>query len=565
MDVLAARRERQFPLYAGWSTVVKSLPAEVAAPLRPALLVLLAGGGLLLVIACGNVANLLLARAAGRGREIATRAALGASAGRLVRQVLTESTLLTLAGGLCGLGAAAVGSRVLVRFLPEIAPRWQEVGVDLRVALLTLGLALASGLASGVVPAFRLARADLRSGLHEGGGGASLGWRGNRAAGLLAVTQLALSFVLLVGAGLLVRSFWRLTHVDPGFDPEGVLTLRVELPKSQYPEARQRAAFFARAQDRLRALPGVERAGAVSSLPLAGSTNFSLIKIPGRQTSDRDFAPFYAVTPGYLETLRIRLTAGRTLDERDRAAIVVSESLARQYFPGEDPIGKTLLLGGSQDPGRRIVGVVGDVRARGLESAGDAAIYGLYEQSPATAMSFCLRASAGRVDPVRLIPAARQAILGIDPRQPVDAVGTLDQVVRDSVADHRLALFALSTFAGLALVLATVGIYGVLSHRVGRATREIGVRVALGAEGQHVVRLVGGYAARMLAPGLLLGAAAAFAASRLLASQLFGVSRSDALTYAGAAALLTVMALLACLAPARRAARVDPRAALAEE
>jgi putative ABC transport system permease protein len=583
LDVLAARRERRFarrfPIDAGWSTVVRSLPEEVAAPLRPALLVLLAGAGLLLVIACGNVANLLLARAAGRGREIATRAALGASAGRLIRQILTESTVLTLAGGLSGLATAALGSHALVRFLPDIsyiagiAPRFREAGVDLRVALVTLSLALASGLVSGLAPAFRLAGADLRSGLQAATGG---GWRRSRAAGLLAMTQLSLSFVLLVGAGLLVHSFWRLTHVDPGFRPEGVLTLRVELPKSQYGQTHERAAFFAAALDRLRALPGVERAGAVSSLPLGGASNFFRFTLPGRPAAAADsnapnVAPFYSVTPGYLETLRIRLTAGRLLEERDRATspgaphpIVVSEAFARQYFPGEDPLGGTLLFGGEKAPSR-IVGILGDVRAQGLATEGGPAIYGLYEQSPAAAMTFCLRSRLDRLDPLALVPAARQAILGIDPRQPVDAIATLDQVVRDSVADSRLALTALSLFAGLAAVLATVGIYSLLSHLVGRATREIGVRVALGAERRHVVRLVTGYGFRVLAPGLAAGALAAYAASRLLASQLFGVSRADAVTYAGAAALLTVLALLACLAPALRAARVDPREALAAE
>jgi predicted permease len=485
---------------------------------------------------------------------------LGASAGRLVRQILTESTLLTLAGGLLGLAAAALGSRALVHLLPDLAPRWREVGVDLPVALATLGLALASGLVSGLAPAFRLARTDLRASLHEGSGGASLGWRRNRAVGLLAVAQLALSFVLLVGAGLLVRSFWLLTHVDPGFAPEGVLTLRVELPRSQYPEGRQRAAFFAAALERLRALPGVASAGAASTLPLSGAWNLTEVKVPGRPASDQDFTIFSAVTPGYLETLKMRLAAGRTLSDRDRSAIVVSRSLAHRYFPGEDPLGKTLRLGSSPDaPQSRIVGVVEDVRARGLESAGGPAVYGLVEPP---AMTFCLRT---RLDPLQLAPAARRAILAVDPRQPVDAIAPLDQVLRDSVADHQLALFALSGFAALALVLATVGIYGVLSHGVARATREIGVRLALGAERRHLVGLVSAYTAQVLAPGLALGAGLAFAASRLLASQLFGISRADAPTYVGAAVLLTVLAVAACFAPARRAARVDPRAALAEE
>jgi putative ABC transport system permease protein len=568
MDLLGARLAAGDPAGAGWSWEVEGLAARTAAPLRPALLVLLAGGGLLLAIACGNVANLLLAKAAGRDREVATRAALGAGAGRLVRQVLAESTALTLLGGLSGLGAAALGCRLLVRVTPDLGPRWQEVGVDVRVALLTLGLALASGLAAGLPPALRLARADLRAGLHGGGAGTSLGWRRNRALSLLGILQVALSFVLLTGAGLLVRSFWRLTHVDPGFAPAGVLTLRVDLPRSQYPEGFARAAFFARALDRLRALPGVLSAGAASTLPLSGSTNLSALAIPGRPASDHDFVPFTGVTPGYFETLRIGLAAGRFFTEGDRAvspaaphAILVSESLAERSFPGEDPVGKTVHLGKEGLPAR-IVGVAKDVRAQGLEETGGPAIYGLSEQAPGTSMSFCLRTGG---DPLKLAAAARRAILDIDPRQPVDAVATLEQIVRDSVADHRLALLALATFAGLAVVLATVGIYGLLSHLVGQAIRELGIRAALGAGRRHLFGLVAAYAAGIAVPGLLAGATAAYAASRLLASQLYGVSRGDAVTYAGAAVLLGALAVLAALAPARRAARVAPAVALAED
>jgi putative ABC transport system permease protein len=568
MDVISARLARQYPdSNEGWSAALESLQDQVTAPLRAAILVLLAAGGLLLAIACGNVANLLLARAASRGREIAVRAALGAGRGRLAGQLLTESVALAVAGGALGLALAALGTRLLARSVPELVPRWKAIGVDLRVALFAFTLALLCGLAAGLAPALRLARADLRQGLSEGGARASLGWRRNRLASLLAVVQIALSFVLLSGAGLLVRSFSHLSRVDPGFDPANVLTFRLEIPRDRYATDAQRVAFFTQAAERLRAIPGVLRAGAISSLPLAGSNDFVAWKVPGRPASDRDFVPFYTVIPGYFETLGVPVPRGRRLDERDRSAspptVILSAALAASAFPGEDPVGKTILLGSPpQAETCRVAGVAADVRAQDLASPGDAALYGLIDQSPVSAMSFCLRTQS---DPLKVVPAVRRVIAGLDPLEPVDAVATMDQVVRDSVADRRLPLLVMMGFATAALALALVGIYGVLSYTVGRATREIGVRVALGARPRDVRRLVLQYGVLMLLPGLLAGVAAALAASRLLASQLFGIAGSDPLTYGLVALLLAAMVLAACLAPARRATRVDPAVTLARE
>jgi putative ABC transport system permease protein len=567
MDVLSARLAQQYPeTNAGWSAVVQSLTEQVAAPLRDAVRVLLAAGGLLLAIACGNVANLLLARAASRNREIAVRACLGAGGGRLAGQLLTESLILAAGGGALGLALAAGAARLLTHSIPQIVPRWKEIGVDLRVALFACALALLCGLATGLVPALRLARADPGAGLREGGSRASLGWRRNKLASLLVTVQIALSFVLLAGGALLVGSFSRLSRIDPGFTAANVLTFRIEVPRDRYAEDAQRVDFFARTVERLHALPGVVRAGAISSLPLAGANDYVAWKVPKRPASDRDFVPLYAVTPGYFETLGVPILRGRAFDERDRAAVppavILSAALAAVAFPGEDPVGQTILLGSPQALPFRVAGVVADVRTQDLSAPGEPALYSLIDGAPVGALSFCLRT---RRDPLELAPAVRRAVAELDPQVPVDSLATLDQVVRDSVAGRRLPLVVMGGFAVAALVLALVGIYGVLSHTVGRAAREIGVRVALGARPGDIWRLVLAYVARVLLPGLVAGAGAALAGRRLLASQLFGISGSDPLTYALVALLLAAMALAACLGPTRRAARVDPAVALTRD
>ncbi|HEY0555569.1 MAG TPA: ABC transporter permease [Thermoanaerobaculia bacterium] len=560
MDLISSRLAGQYPASdGGWSAQVMSLEREVTEPLRPAVLVLTVAGVLLLLVVCGNFANLLLARASGRRGEVACRAALGESTGRLVRQLLTESVVLSLAGGALGLGLAPLATRAMARLSLDLAPRWKELAIDWRVAAVTLSLALASGLVAGLAPVFQLRRVNLRAQLSESGRGTSIGWRRNRLTGLLVVVQVAFSFVLLAGAGLLIRSFYGLMRVDPGFDSRQVVTLSMARPRDESPA--RRVAFFAAAVERLRALPGVERAGASSGLPLGGTSNFTAFRIPGRPATDKDAAPFYAVTPEYLETMRIPLKSGRYFAEGDRAgappATLVSEEMAKRFFPGENPVGRELLIGGPEQlTSTRIVGVVGNVRDKALDFEGGPVIYSLHDQTPLAAMSLCVRT---RAQPVPLIPAIRRAIHEVDANQPLDSVATMDQLVLDSVADRRLALLVLGVFGIVALVLAVTGVYGLLVSTVSSATREIGLRVAFGAEPRHILRLVLTYAALVLGPGLLLGLGASLAATRLLSAQLFGISNADPATYLAVAVLLIALALLACQAPARRAARVDPR------
>src|SRR6185312_11272209 len=515
-------------------------------------------GVLLLIVVCGNFANLLLARAAVRRREVACRAALGESTGRLVRRLLTESVMLSLAGGALGLGLAPLATRAMARLNLDLAPRWKELTIDWRVAALTLGLALVSGLVASLAPVFDLRRVSLLAHLSESGRGTSIGWRRNRLASFLVVVQVAFSFVLLAGTGLLIRSFYSLMHVDPGFDSRHVITLSVTRPQEDKPA--QRVAFFEAALERLRALPGVEHAGASSGLPFGGTNSLTAFKIPGRPATDRDAAPFYSVTPDYFETMKIPLKAGRYFEEKDRSgnpqATIVSQEMARRFFPGENPIGRQLLLGGPSFTTTLIVGVVGNVRDQALDFDGGPVIYTLHDQAPLATMNLCVRT---RSQLAALIPSVRRAIHEVDANQPLDTVATLDQLVLDSVADRRLALLVIGVFGVVALILAVTGVYGMLVCIVSQATREIGLRVAFGAEPRHILRLVLTYAALVLVPGLLLGIGAALAATRLLSTQLFGISNADPLTYLAVTALLTALALLVCQAPARRAARVDPK------
>lgn len=560
-----ASRHQEDAAEAGWGSFVKSLAAEVTEPVRPVVRLLLAAGALLLGVACGNTSLLLLARGEARSREFATRAALGAGTGRLVRHALTESLALGLAGSGLGLLLAELADRLLVASASPLGPRWSGIGLSPRVTLASLGLAALCGLGAGLFPALRLTGGDLRSRLAAGGTGPG-GWRRNRPARLLAAAQLALTFVLLVGTGLLLRSLSALLKVDPGFDPRGVLTLRIDLGQKDYPAPADRAAFFLRAVERLEALPGVDQAGAVSTLPLSGSTNLVRFAIPGRPPSDQDVTPFAAVTPAYFASLRIPVVAGRGFEDEDRSgrppAAVISQSLAHRLFPGEDAVGQRIRLGDASTPPARIVGVVKDVRGDDLGSPGGPMLYSLFDQAASAAATLCLRTHG---DPAALVPAVRRVVAGIDPRLALGHVASLEQVVLDSVADRRLVLAVLAAFAGTALALATVALYGMLSEAVAHATREMGIRAAVGAEPRQLRGLVMGQAAALLVQGLLPGVAAALGLSRLLAAELYAVRPWDAATYAASMALLAVAALWAGWLPARRAARVDPREVLAAE
>jgi putative ABC transport system permease protein len=570
LNQIAARAEKAFPnSNTGWDTTSNGLQESVVGKIRPLVLTLMAAVGFVLLIACVNLANLLLSRSAARRREIGIRNALGAGRGRLVRQLLTESLLLSALGAALGLLLAWAGTRLLVNLNPEILPRAKEISLDAGVVLFTMAVAGLTGILFGLAPAIHMARTDLAAAFREGGRGNSIGFRRNAVRSVLVVGEVALALVLLCGAGLLMRSFYRLQSMDPGFDPHDVLTFRTNLPRAKYKTDEQQAAFYTRALERIRALPAVAVAGAAQIFPLSGDDyilTFIQVGKPPVARGSQPSAAFYSATPGYFGALRIPLKAGRDFNEHDNAAApnvaIISETMARQFYPNENPIGQQLNIGGGTDKPSQIVGIVGDVRDSELESKGRAAMYVPAAQSPFTSMYFGVRTER---DPASVISGVRAAIREMDSELPLDAVGTVDALVETSLSQRRFSMLLMGTFAGLALVLAMVGIYGVMSYSVTQATQEIGIRMALGARRGDVLRMVLGYAAVLMSAGLVVGVAASLGAGRLLASQLFEVKSYDPATYALVALVLIATALAACLIPAFRAMRVDPVIALRNE
>lgn len=570
LNTIARRLQQAYPnSNHGWDTSLIDLQERVVGRVRPMMLTLLAAVGFVLLIACVNLANLLLSRSASRRREIGIRGALGAGKARLIRQLLTESLMLSAFGTALGLALAWAGTRLLTNVNPSILPRSTEISLDLRVVLATAAIGVLTGLLFGLAPALQMARADLNSSLREGGRGNSMGFRRNVVRSVLVTGEVALALVLLSGAGLLMRSFYRLESVDTGFDAHSVLTFRVNLPVAKYAKDEQQFAFFDRALAGLRALPGVTSAGAASLFPLAGSdTIFSFDQVgkPPKPPGQGANAMYYAVMPGYFETMRIPLKAGRLFTQADapnaRRTLIISETLAKKYYPNENPLGQRINFGGPVDKAPEIVGIVGDVRDSELESKGRAAVYQPESQSVDNSMFFALR-TAG--DPEALISGVRAVFRGLDSELPIDAVGTVDALVETSLSQRRFGMLLMAIFAGLALALAMIGIYGVLAYSVNQATQEIGIRVALGAKRGDVLRLVFAYGGSLVAGGIAIGAVIAFGAGSLLASQLFEVQATDPATYAAVAAALAITGFAACMIPALRAMRVDPIIALRSE
>ena len=554
----------------GWDVRLTNLRERLVGSMRAPLLVILGAVALVLLIACVNVANLLLARSAARRKEFAVRDALGASRGRIVRQLLTESFLLSLAGGAAGVLLSLWLTQLLVGLIPPDTPRLDEVRPDARIFGFALAVSVCAGILFGLAPALQASRRDVSETLKEGGRTGVEGGRRNRSQSVLIVSEIALSFMLLAGAGLLVRSFMRLRDVNPGFNQAGVLALRISASGVQYPAGPARAELYRQVTERLGSLPGVEAAGAVLSLPLGGDTfnvGRSFIR-EGRPATPEESAnaSYLVATPGYFRALGIPLVSGRVFaaqdSEKTPMVVVINETMARRFWPGESPVGKRITIWRDEKFPREIVGVVGDTRSNPAEPAG-AQMYVPYAQDPNwSSLSLVVRTSA---DPSSLTAAARNEVHALDKTIPVYNARPMSDVVAASMAERRASTLLVGAFALLALLLALVGIYGVTAYYVTQRKHEIGLRMALGARTSHILGLVVGRSLRLTLVGLAVGLCGALALTRVLGSLLFEVKPADPVTLAAAAVLLGAIALLASLLPARRATRVDPLIALRAE
>ena len=568
-DTISARLTQQYPdtnTHKGIriEPTLKALVGDV----RPALLIMLGAVACVLLIACANVANLLLARAMTRHKEMALRSALGASRSRVVRQLLTESVLLSFAGGVLGLALAIWWSDLLIALGKKDIPRAIQVGLDWRVLGFTLGVTLLTGFVFGLVPALHLSKTDFTESLKEGRG-AGGGARKNRVRGVLVIAELAIAVVLLVGAGLLIQSFWRLQHVNSGLQAQNVLTFNVSLPDVRYPSEKQ-ATFYRDLANRLRSLPGVQSASAALPLPLSGDRFAISFQIDGRPVAPKDepVADLFMTEPDYFRTMGIPLLQGRDFNDHDdhssTPVVIVSDKFARQFFPGENPIGKRIHPGIStwndeDSTMREIIGVVADIHNRALNADPKPVYYLPQSQVPFTELAMVVKTSN---DPHALISSATREVQAMDSELPVFSVKTMDEYVSSSVAAPRFNTTLLSIFAAVALVLTIIGLYGVMSYSVAQRTNEIGIRMALGAQTRDVLGMIVKDGVKIVGIGLLLGIGGALLLTRLLETLLFGVTTRDPVTFLFIAALLSLVAMLACCIPAFRATRVDPLEAL---
>jgi putative ABC transport system permease protein len=569
METISARLAQQYPDYnTRIGAVVVPLHEQVVGDIKPALLVLLGAVGFVLLIACANVANLLLARAAVRQKEIAVRLALGASQSRLIRQFLTESVLLAIFGAVIGLLLAFFGLHALRTFIPASISQVETINIDARVLIFTILVAVVTGIGFGLAPAIHGSHLNLNDTLKEGGRD-STGGGGNRARGLLVIGEVAVSFVLLIGAGLLINSFFHLRKLDPGFRADHLLTMKVNLSEVKYPDLERRAAFFDEVMRRVRELPGVRSAAVAGNLPLTyngDSMAISVEGVPDPPTDQRPDVIFRAIGAGYFDTMGIPIVRGRDFTDQNNAdskdVVVISEKTATHFWPGQDPIGKRLKPGWStsKSPWREVIGIVKDVRQNDLIAPPKMQMYFTYRQPKNIAANALVVRTT--IEPMSLAESVRNAIWSVDKDQTVADIDTMDHIVAGAVARQRFSMVLLGVFASLALMLASVGIYGVMSYSVAQRTREIGIRMALGARRADVLQMTVRQGLKLVGAGMILGLVAAFLLTRVMTTLLYGISATDPMTFIGISVMLLAVAILASYVPALRATKVDPITAL---
>jgi len=572
MNLIASQLQQQYPATNAEKGVrVVALQKQIVGNVESYLYILFAAVGFLLLIACANVAGLLLARVTARHKEVAIRIAVGASRWRLVRQLLTESMILSILSGLLGLLLAYGGVKLLLALTPSDVPRLHEIGLHVPVFLWTLAISVATGVLFGLAPAIQASKPDLNTALKESSGRNPGSFQGSGLRNLLVVSEVAVALLLLVGAGLMTKSFSRLQRVDPGFDATNVVSMNLALPTSKYRQ-QQVNIFYDQLLERVKNLPGVKSVAGVDFLPLGSgnaSSRFVIEGAPVVPLADRPYAGIRLITPDYFQTMSIPQLKGRSFTDQDREntpnVIIVNEALASHYWPNQDVVGKRLAIS-QEESGppvwREIVGVVGNVRHKALETEVMPEAYFPYKQSPGNYMSLVVRTAS---DPASMVPAIRSQVLSIDKDQPVSDVMTMEQRVAKSVAAKRFVMFLLGAFSILALGLAAVGIYGVMAYLVTQRTQEIGVRMALGAQKRDVLQLVVGKGMVLAIIGTAIGLVASLALTRLMRSLLFEVTPTDGLTFVIVSVVLLTVALLACYIPARRATKVDPLVALRYE
>jgi putative ABC transport system permease protein len=578
MNTISQRLEKAYPEDdKGWGAVVNSMREETVGSVRPALLMMLGAVAFVLLIACANVANLILARTFARRKEIAIRSAVGASRSHVIQQLLSESLILSLCGGALGLLAARFGIELLLKFFADKLPRMGEIGLDGPVLAFTFGLSILTGILSGLLPALGMTKGDVSSALKQGLGRTDADSGSSNTRSALVVVEVALSVVLLIGAGLMIRSLWKLQTIDPGFDQRNVLTLAVMVPKHQFTDPTQESQFFDEVLQRVRSLPGVESAGAVDNLPLLGGSNQPIAAEghPLVALSEQPEVSVRVATPGYIQAMRIPLLEGRNIGASDTAdsapVVVISQSMAKQLWPNQSPIGRHLKLSFYPDKDREVVGVVGDVKQRGLDSAsGIATLYWPLAQVAGSAtspwrarpLSLAVRTTT---PPQTLATAVTGAVNQLNKDIPVDNVMTLEDFVGATLTQHSFNMQLLAIFGLLALVLCAIGIYSVLAYSVKRSMREIGLRIALGATLRDVGRLVIVQGMKPTLAGIGIGLIAALALGRVATSLIYGVSSRDLVTFLAVTMLLILVSFAASLVPAFRATRVDPLAVLRDE